>query len=125
VITAMMQAFIIGRSLGYGNGVDAEALSRAVIMVSAILVIIQGNSMPKLPWISSRFAAFQLDPWQSARARRFAGWLSIAYGLAMIAAAALLPVRAIAPFVMAFTTVYVGAIVWNSFRLKREPSLLP
>jgi len=124
VMGALMQSFIIGRSLGYGNSVDAEALSRAVIMVSAILVMIQGNNMPKLPWISSRFPAFQLDPWQSARARRFAGWLSIAYGLALIAAAALLPARAMAPIVMAFTPVYLGAIIWNCFRLKREASLL-
>jgi hypothetical protein len=124
MLTLLGDAFLISRSLGYGGGLNGEVFSRAVIMVSAVLVMAQGNNMPKLPWISSRFGAFQLDPWQQVRARRFAGRLSIGYGLAMIAAAALLPVRVIPPIVIALTPLYLGAIIWRSVRLKRESPVL-
>jgi hypothetical protein len=122
VMVTLMQFFIIGRSLDYGNGLNADAISRGVIIVSAILMMLQGNNMPKLPWISSRFPALQLDPWQSARAKRFAGRMSIGLGLIMIAVAALLPARIIGPAVMSAVPLYIGVIVWYSLRLKREPS---
>jgi len=125
VIATLMQGFVIGRSLGYGNGVDGDVLSRGVIVLVAILIMIQGNSMPKLPWISSRFPAFDLDPWQQVRSRRFAGRMSIAFGLAMIAAALLLPVSIVPFLVMALALSYLGVIVWHALKVKREPSPAP
>jgi hypothetical protein len=122
VILAVAQTFMISRSFWLALDVDADLLARGTIMVSAILMMMQGNNMPKLPWISSRFPALQLDPWQQARARRFAGRLSIAYGLTMIAAAASLPVMVIVVGVLCFSPIYVGVIVWYGFRLRREPS---
>lgn len=125
VLGAAMHAFLISRSLGSGLSLNGEILSRLVIGASALMIMMQGNNLPKLPWVTSRFAAFQLDAWQSARLRRFSGFLSIAYGLAMIAAAALLPVRILPPLVMGLVPFYLGALIWTALRLKREPSLLP
>jgi hypothetical protein len=124
VLSALAQSFMISRSLGYGLSVNGETLARAVIAAGGILLMTQGNNMPKLPWISSRFAAFQLDPWQFARSKRLAGRLSVAFGLAMMAAAILLPVRATPLIVLPLCLLYAGVIKWHAFRLKREPSPL-
>ena len=66
-----------------------------------------GNSIPKLPRVSKRIAAFNLDPWQSARSRRLAGRLTVAFGLFQVIAAVLLPVRAITPVIMVLCLVYL------------------
>lgn len=124
VLAAMAQGFMISRSLGYGLELNNEVFGRATIVLMALLIIVQGNNMPKLPWIASRFPAYQLDAWQQARSQRFTGRLSILFGIALIVAAALLPMR-IVPFItMAFVPVYLGLIVWYALRLKREPSAL-
>jgi hypothetical protein len=125
VASALMQAFMIGRSLGLGINLSGETLARFVIGSTSVLIIMHGNNLPKLPWISSRFAAFQLDPWQSARLKRFSAWMSIAYGLGMIAATVLVPMRVLPPLVLVLCPVYLGAIIWNALRLKREPSPMP
>lgn len=125
ILMALAQTFIIGRSLGHGFGLNPEILARAMLMASAIMLTTYGNSIPKLPRVSKRIAAFNLDPWQSARSRRLAGRLTVALGLFQIIAAMLLPVRAITPIVMVLCLAYFGAISWHVFWLKREPSLLP
>lgn len=125
MLVALAQTFIIGRSLGHGFGLNPEILARAMLMASAIMLTTYGNSIPKLPRVSKRIAAFNLDPWQSARSRRLAGRLTVALGLFQIIAAMLLPVRAITPIVMVLCLAYLGAISWHVFWLKREPSLLP
>ncbi len=122
IVATLMQAFMIARSLGYGAQLDGEVVSRLVIIVVAILIILQGNALPKLPWITSRMPAFQLDAWQQTRARRFSGRASIAFGLVMIAAALLLDAGIIAPLVMGLVPLYLGALIWYSLKLKREPS---
>jgi hypothetical protein len=124
MLMALAQTFIIGRSLGHGFGFNPEILARAMLMASAMMLTTYGNSIPKLPRVSKRIAAFNLDPWQSARSRRLAGRLTVALGLFQIIAAMLLPVRAITPIVMVLCLAYFGAISWHVFWLKREPSLL-
>jgi len=124
VVTALMHAYVIGRSLGHGLGLNPEMLSRGTIMICALLVIIQGNFLPKMPTVSARFRACQLDEWQQKRSRRFSGRLAVVYGLLIIAAAALLPTRALVPTVALLTPVYMGLIGWNLLRLKREPAPL-
>ena len=123
-ILAVSQAFMIARSMWLGLSVDAQMLSRGTLIVSAVLVIMRGNSLPKLPWLSARFPAHQLDAWQQARIRRFAGRLSIAYGLAMIAVAATLPVPTMVVAVLATAPAYVAVNAWYGHRLRREPSHL-
>jgi len=125
MLTALAQTFIIGRSLGHSFGLNPEFFARAVLIVSAIMLTAYGNSMPKLPRVSKRIAAFDLDPWQSARSRRLAGRLTVAFGLFQIIAAVLLPVRAITPVVLVLALAYLGAIFSHVFWLKREPSPLP
>jgi hypothetical protein len=122
VLTAVMEVFLISRSLGHGFGINAEVLARGTITVSAILIMMQGNVLPKMPSVSARFPALQLDEWQQVRSRRFTGRMSIGFGLTMIAAAALLPLRAVAPVIVVLVPFYVGVVFWNIFRLKREPS---
>ena len=124
VLLIVAQTFMISRSLNHGLSVNGETLARGTLMVSAILLIMQGNIMPKLPWLSSRFSKRQPDPWQQMRVRRFAGLMSIAYGLIMIAAAALLPVLTAAITVLVLCPIHVAVILWYSFRLRREPSPL-
>ena len=125
VMTAFAQAFIIGRSLGHSFGLNPELFARAVLTVSAIMLTTYGNNIPKLPSVSKRIAAFNLDPWQSARSRRLAGRLTVAFGLFQVITAVLLPVRAITPIIMVLCLVYLGVIFSHVFLLKREPSPLP
>jgi len=125
VLLALMQAFLISRSLGHCFGLNPVAIARIGMTVTGIMIIMQGNIIPKLPRVPSRFAALNLDPWQSARSRRFAGRMTVVLGLAEIAGAILLPLRAITVTVLMLTLVFCGAIIWNMVRVKREPSPLP
>jgi hypothetical protein len=125
VITPLMQAFIISRSLGYGLGLDAQAIARTIMVVTGILVILHGNVRPKLPRLSKRFALLDLDPWQSARNSRFTGRITVVMGLALIAAAVLLPLRAVTPVILVLWLAFFGAIIGYFVRLKREPSPRP
>jgi hypothetical protein len=124
VMTALAQAFVISRSLNHGLGLDPQAVARVMVGVSGILTMIYGNVAPKLPRVLKRFAALNLDPWQSARSRRLAGWMTVALGLAMINAAIVLPMRAMAPTILVLCAVYYGVFIWHFSRLKREPSPL-
>jgi hypothetical protein len=124
VMTALAQAVIISRSLHHGLWLNPETLGRTVVGVGGILTMMYGNIVPKLPRVSKRFAALNLDPWQSARSRRVAGWMTVALGLAMINAAVLLPLRAMAPAALALCAVYYCVCIWHFARLKREPSPL-
>jgi len=125
VLLALMQAFLISRSLGHSLGLNPVAIARIVMTVTGIMIIMQGNAMPKLPRVPSRFAALNLDPGQSARSRRFAGRITVALGFAEIAGAILLPLRAITVTVLILTLAFCGALIWNIVRVKREPSPLP
>jgi len=125
VMAALAQAFVISRSLHHGLWLNPETVARAVVGVGGILTMIYGNVVPKLPTVSKRIAALNLDPWQSARSRRLAGWMTVGLGLAMINAAVLLPLRAMAPTTLALCAVYYGTFIWHFAKLKREPSPLP
>jgi hypothetical protein len=125
VLGVLMHAFLISRSLGAGLGLNGQTLSRLVIGITGLLIMMQGNNLPKLPWVTSRCTAFQLDAWQSARLKRISGFASITYGLIMVAAAALVPVSTLAPLVMGLVPIYLGTLIWTALRLKREPSLMP
>jgi hypothetical protein len=126
ILTTLAQAFNISRSLGYDLSLDGQAFSRFILVSGGILTMMQGNLLPKLPGLSQRFALFNLDPWQSARSRRFHGWITVAFGLVMIMAAFLLPLRAISPtFFLPLTLAFYAALIWYFVRLKREPSPLP
>jgi hypothetical protein len=125
MLVALAQIFLISRSLGYGGGLNPDALARIMLVVTGILVIVQGNVAPKLPRLSNRFAALNLDPWQSARYRRFGGRMTVAFGLVMVVTAVLLPLHATTPIFLILSLAFYGAIIWYFVRLKREPAVLP
>jgi hypothetical protein len=127
IVVAMVlaQTFIISRSLGYGLDLDAQAMTRTIIVATGILVIVLGNVRPKLPRLSKRFALLDLDPWQSVRNSRFAGRMTVAMGLAVIVAAILLPLRAMTTTIFIVWLGFCGAIIWHFVMLKREPSPRP
>lgn len=122
IVMALAQAFNISRSLGYGVSLNAELVARTIMAVTGILVIMHGNALPKLPRLSKRFASLNLEPWQSARSRRFTGWMTVAFGLVVVNAAVLLPLRAAVPIILILTLGFYIAAIWNFVRLKREPS---
>ncbi len=124
VIMALMQAFMIARSLGHDLGLNPQAITRMVMVMAGILVIMHGNIIPKLPRLSKRIAMFNLDPWQSARSMRFSGRMTVGFGLATIVAAVLLPPRATLFTFLILTLAFYGAVLWYFVRLKREPPTL-
>ena len=121
VMVTLMQAFMIARSLGHGLGLNPEAIARAMLAVTGSLMVMHGNIIPKLPRLSKRIAVFNLDPWQSARSLRFTGRMTVAFGLVMMVAAVLLPMRATVSTVLILTLGFYGAVLWYFVRLKREP----
>jgi hypothetical protein len=125
MLMVLAQALNISRSLGYDLSLDGQTFARFVLAAIGILTVVQGNVMPKLPRLSKRFAALNLDPWQTARSRRFSGWMTVTFGLAMIVAAFLLPLRAATPTFLILTAAFYVALTWYFVRLKREPSPLP
>ena len=126
VLMTLAQAFNISRSLGHDFSLDGQNFSRFILVSGGILTVIQGNLLPKLPRLSQRFALFNLDPWQSARSRRFKGWITVALGLTMIISALLLPLRAISPAIfLPLILAFYAALIWYFVRLKRDPSPLP
>lgn len=122
LVTALMHVFMIARSLGLGLSLDPEAVSRTMGVTIGVLLMIAGNALPKLPSITKRIAALNLDPWKSARSRRFEGWVMVGYGFAQMLIAALLPMRVIPAATMVLTLALVAACTWYLIKLKREPS---
>ncbi len=124
VFIALMQVFLISRSFGHGFGLNPEIVARAGMGVTGILTMMFGNVVPKLPRLSKRFAALNLDPWQSARHTRFGARMTVAFGLAMTIAAVLLPISAVAPIFLTSMVAFFGAVYWHRRKLKKEPSPL-
>lgn len=121
VLLALMQAFVISRSFGHAVGLNPEFVARALMGVTGILTMMFGNVAPKLPMLSKRFAALNLDPWRAARLRRFGARLTVALGLAMTIAAVLLSISAVAPAFLTAALAFYGALFWYRYKLKNEP----
>jgi hypothetical protein len=49
------------------------ALSHVIFVVAGIFMMMVGNMLPKMPWLSARFRSAQLDPWQWNRHLRSDG----------------------------------------------------
>jgi hypothetical protein len=125
VLMALMQVLLISRSFGHGIGLNPEIVARALMGVTGILTMMLGNVMPKLPRLSKRFAALNLDPCQYARHTRFGARMTVAFGLAMTIAAVLLPMRAVEPIFLTLALAFIGALFWHKHKLRSEPSPLP
>ena len=122
VIIALMQAFIIARSLGIGAALDRQVLPRVFIVLIGVLIAALGNALPKLPWLSLRFRLFQLDPWQWNQHLRFMGKLIVGFGLVVALAGALLPPMLILPTLAGSWLAALAANIWYRIKLRRAPS---
>jgi uncharacterized membrane protein len=118
-ITALATAFTLARSLGALQSVNRLAV---VMVASGIFMIVIGNMLPKMPFLTARFRRTQLDPWQWNRHLRFGGKLAVIAGLCMAVGFPLLPLNMVRPaaFGLALTALTVN--YWHLAKVKREPS---
>jgi hypothetical protein len=124
-IVALMQAFIIARSLGFVGGLDRLTVAHGFNALMGILIMVLGNMMPKLPWLTMRFRPLQLDPWQWNRQLRFMGRLLVGIGAFIAIGGFLLPKGSFLPFLVSLWLATFVAGIWHRARVRREPSPRP
>jgi hypothetical protein len=121
-IVVPLQAFIIARSLGVGRTIDRVALADAVMTASGILVMVLGNTLPKMPWLSARFRPFQLDQWQWNRQLRFSGRCMVGLGFLIAVSGPLLPLKMVFPVQICACVAFLAALLWYRAKVRRDPS---
>ena len=121
-IVALMQAFIIARSLGFVRGLDRLTIAHGFNALMGILIMVLGNTAPKLPWLSMRFRSLQLDPWQWNRQLPFMGRLLVGIGAFIAIGGFLLPKGSFFPFLVSLWLATFVAGIWHRAKLRREPS---
>jgi hypothetical protein len=124
-IVVLMQAFITARSLGFGQAIDRLAVAHTAQVAVGILMVLMGNALPKMPWLSARFRPFRLDPWQWNRQMRFVGKLMVGLGLVFALVPLLLPPRMAFPSLAGTWLVAMAASFWHRAKVKRESSPQP
>jgi hypothetical protein len=122
-ILALAQAFNIARSLGALQSVDRLTLGHVMMVATGIFLMIFGNSLPKIPWLTERFRP--LDPWQWNQHRRFQGKLMFVLGLFIAAGMPLLPFKMVLPVMIGVTLTTVVVSLWHRAKVRREPSPQP
>ncbi len=128
LLEGLMQAFMISRSLGYGLALDRVTTARVSMAAMAVLLLVVGNAMPKLPWLSLRFRLLRLDPWQQNRHLRFQGKLMVGMGLYFLLIAIGLPLLKLLPpnlvltVMLAPAPLIAAATLWHRAKIRREPS---
>jgi len=123
--TAMMasaEAFNLARSLGALQSVSRITLAHVIFVVGGIFMMLTGNMLPKMPWLSARFRRAQLNPWQWNRQLRFAGKVTFAFGVFMAVGLPLLPVKMAIPVTLGLTLAFIAVNYWHRAKVKREPS---
>ncbi len=120
---ALAQAFNIARSLGALQSVDRLTLGHVIFVAWGIFMMVIGNMLPKMPWLTTRFRP--LDPWQWNQHLRFAGKLIVVLGLFFAVGMPLLPVKTVVPVSigLALTTMAVG--FWHRSKVRRVSSPQP
>lgn len=122
VLVVPIQAFIIARSLGVGRVIDRVTVVHAVMIATGFLIMVLGNVLPKMPWMSSRFRRFQVDHWQWNRQLRFTGRSMVGLGLWIAVSGPLLPPKMMLPVTVCANVVFIAAILWYRAKVRREPS---
>lgn len=123
VFFALMQAFILARSLGHFS-LSGMVVARAAMVVIGIVFMMMGNAMPKAPSPPPR-GSFEFDSWQKSRLLRFAGKLFVGLGLAFVLGGILLPLEYWKPVFACLMLAALAAGIWYGVQLRREPSPLP
>jgi hypothetical protein len=121
-VLALMQALVLARSFGMFSDSDVQPLAKAFMVLAGLLLVVVGNAVPKLPWLSSRVRPFRLDPWQWNRQLRFVGRLMVAFGLLVAIVCPWLPPQTLRLVFIPAWLALMAASTWHRIRLKREPS---
>jgi len=125
VMMALLQAFVLARSLGALQSIDRLTLSHVVFVAAGVFMMVFGNALPKMPWLSARFRPFQLDHWQWNQHLRFGGKLTVVIGLFFAVGMPLLPVKMVLPASISLALTTIAVNHWHRAKVKREPSPLP
>jgi hypothetical protein len=122
-ITAPAQAFTLARSLGALQSINRLTLSHVVFVVTGIFLMLTGNMLPKMPFLTARFRP--LDPWQWNRHLRFGGKLAVVFGLYLAVVMPLLPLKMVRPAMLAVALAILVVNYWHKSKVKRETSPQP
>jgi hypothetical protein len=123
-IIALGQAFLVTRSLGLFSEADSRPVAKAMMVLSGLLLVVIGNALPKMPWLSSRIRPLRLDPWQWNRQLRFVGRLTVAFGLFAALVCPFLPPETIRPAILTLWLAAMTANIAYRIKVRREPSPL-
>ncbi len=125
VAAALGEAFNLARSLGALQSIDRLTLVHVILVAAGIFMMLVGNMMPKMPWLSARFRYAQLDPWQWNQHLRFSGKVTVLFGMFMAVGMPLLPFKMVVPVDIGLVITVIAANHWHRTKVKREPSLQP
>lgn len=120
---ALTKAYNIARSLGALQSVDRLTLARVIFVAGGIFLMVYGNMLPKMPWLTERFRP--LDPWQWNRHRRFQGKLIFVVGLFMAVGMPLLPIKIVGLAGIGLSLMIVSVSLWHRAKVRRESSPQP
>jgi hypothetical protein len=120
-IIAVVQAIAIARSLGLGAGLDRMAVGHGMQVLMGIFVMMLGNALPKMPFLSVRFRPFRLDPWQWNRHLRLIGKLMVGLGFFVAVGGPLLPHPLFRNIVLGLWLAMMAANILYRIKLRREP----
>ena len=120
-ICALLQAFMIAGSLHLIQ-IPRMIIARAVWVLAGLLIIVLGNAIPKLPWLSSQFRLLQLDPWQWARHLRLMGKVLVGMGAFVVIGGLLLSPTMFFAFIVCLWFAGLAASLWYRAKLRHEPS---
>lgn len=124
-IMASAEAFNLARSLGALQSVSRITLAHVIFVVGGIFMMVVGNMLPKMPWLSARFRSAQLNPWQWNRQLRFGGKITVVFGLFLAVGLPLLPVKMALPTILGLSLTIMAVNYWHRAKVKREPSPQP
>jgi hypothetical protein len=119
-IAASAQAFNLARSMGALQSVNRLTLSHGVMVVGGIFMILVGNMLPKMPFLSQRFRP--LDQWQWNQHLRFGGKVTVVFGVFIALVLPLLPFRMVLPVTLGLGLMVIAVNYWHRAKVRREPS---
>jgi hypothetical protein len=123
-LLALGQAFLVTRSLGLFSEADGGPVAKAMMVLSGLMLVVIGNALPKMPWLSSRIRPLRLDPWQWNRQLRFVGKVTVAFGLFAALVCPFLPAPTLRPAILTLWLAAMAANIAYRIKVRREPSLL-
>lgn len=120
VVFALMQAFLLARSLGLVSPPSGVGTGRLGLVMIGLFLMMTGNAVPKTPSVPPR-ASFELDPWRQNRLLLFVGKLLFGLGLAFALGGVLLPLEYWRPIFIGLMLTAFAAGIWYGIKLRREP----